>query len=128
MVFVDGSNLLVELSKRLEPRFPADEVPGPAVEISRELIQRKLLAVPQYDLVRLYWFGSFTGDDTGMLDARKRLRRSGFEPLLFKKEKKGREKAVVMALVGHESAAMSHRYTHVGKEALERAAGALPEI
>jgi integrase len=26
--------------------------------------------------------------------------------------------AVVMALVGHESAAMSHRYTHVGKEAL----------
>jgi integrase len=36
--------------------------------------------------------------------------------------------AVVMALVGHESAAMSHRYTHVGKEALERAAGALPEI
>ena len=30
--------------------------------------------------------------------------------------------AVVMALVGHESAAMSHRYTHVGKEALSRAA------
>ena len=26
--------------------------------------------------------------------------------------------AVVMALVGHESSAMSHRYTHVGKEAL----------
>jgi hypothetical protein len=26
-----------------------------------------------------------------------------------------------MALVGHESAAMSHRYTHVGKEALARA-------
>ncbi len=26
--------------------------------------------------------------------------------------------AVVQALVGHESAAMSHRYTHVGREAL----------
>ena len=36
--------------------------------------------------------------------------------------------AVVMALVGHESAAMSHRYTHVGKEALSRAAQSLPEI
>jgi integrase len=36
--------------------------------------------------------------------------------------------AVVMALVGHESAAMSHRYTHVGKEALARAAKTLPEI
>jgi integrase len=36
--------------------------------------------------------------------------------------------AVVMALVGHASAAMSHRYTHVGKEALARAAKTLPEI
>jgi integrase len=36
--------------------------------------------------------------------------------------------AVVMALVGHESAAMSHRYTHVGKEALAKAAKTLPEI
>jgi hypothetical protein len=33
----------------------------------------------------------------------------------------------VMALVGHESSAMSHRYTHVGKEALSRAAATLPE-
>ena len=36
--------------------------------------------------------------------------------------------AVVMALVGHESAAISHRYTHVGKEALSRATQSLPEI
>jgi integrase len=36
--------------------------------------------------------------------------------------------AVVMALVGHESAAMSHHYTHVGKEALNKAAGTLPQI
>jgi integrase len=36
--------------------------------------------------------------------------------------------AVVMALVGHESSAISHRYTHVGKEALARAAKTLPEV
>ena len=36
--------------------------------------------------------------------------------------------AVVMALVGHESAAMSRHYTHVGKEALARAAKTLPEV
>ena len=36
--------------------------------------------------------------------------------------------AVVQALVGHESAAMSARYTHVGKEALTRAAKTLPEL
>jgi hypothetical protein len=35
--------------------------------------------------------------------------------------------AVVMALVGHESGAMSQRYTHVGKESLNKAA-ALPEL
>ena len=36
--------------------------------------------------------------------------------------------AVVMALVGHESSAMSYRYTHVGKDALARAAKTLPEV
>ena len=36
--------------------------------------------------------------------------------------------SVVQALVGHESAAMSHRYTHVGKEALARAAKTLPKL
>ena len=36
--------------------------------------------------------------------------------------------AAIMALVGHESAAMSHRYTHVGMEALAKAAAAMPEI
>jgi site-specific recombinase XerD len=35
--------------------------------------------------------------------------------------------AVVTALVGHESAAMSARYTYVGKEALSKAAKSLPE-
>jgi len=36
--------------------------------------------------------------------------------------------AVVMAIVGHSSAAMSHRYTHVGKESLAKAAASLPEL
>ena len=34
--------------------------------------------------------------------------------------------AVVMALVGHESGAISQRYTHVGRDALQRAADSLP--
>ena len=36
--------------------------------------------------------------------------------------------AVVMAMVGHSSASMSHRYTHVGKEALSKAAASLPQL
>jgi integrase len=36
--------------------------------------------------------------------------------------------AVVQALVGHESKAMSQHYTHVGKEALAKAASSLPQI
>jgi hypothetical protein len=31
-------------------------------------------------------------------------------------------------IVGHESSAMSYRYTHVGREARERAAASMPEI
>jgi integrase len=36
--------------------------------------------------------------------------------------------AVVMAFVGHTSNAMSHRYTHVGSEALTKAVDSLPEL
>jgi integrase len=40
----------------------------------------------------------------------------------------GIPEAVVMELIGHESKAMSAHYTHVGMEALQKAAAALPEI
>lgn len=40
----------------------------------------------------------------------------------------GIPQAVVMELVGHDSKQMSAHYTHVGQEALEKAAAALPEI
>jgi len=40
----------------------------------------------------------------------------------------GIPEAAVMELVGHDSEQMSAHYTHVGREALERAAGALPEL
>ena len=33
--------------------------------------------------------------------------------------------AVVMALMGHESAAMSQRYTHVGKESLNKSSSSI---
>jgi integrase len=40
----------------------------------------------------------------------------------------GVPEAVVMEMVGHDSEQMSAHYTHVGREALEKAAEALPEI
>jgi integrase len=40
----------------------------------------------------------------------------------------GIPEAVVMEMVGHDSEQMSAHYTHVGREALERAAAALPEV
>jgi formylmethanofuran dehydrogenase subunit B len=36
--------------------------------------------------------------------------------------------AVVMALVGHDTVAMSQHYTHVGKEALAQAANKMPDL
>jgi integrase len=38
----------------------------------------------------------------------------------------GIPEAVVMELVGHDSEQMSAHYTHVGREALEKAAASLP--
>jgi integrase len=40
----------------------------------------------------------------------------------------GIPEAVVMEMIGHDSREMSKHYTHVGREALEKAAAALPEI
>src|SRR5260221_1907216 len=40
----------------------------------------------------------------------------------------GIPQATVEELIGHESAAMSALYTHVGREALEKATAALPEV
>jgi integrase len=40
----------------------------------------------------------------------------------------GIPQATVQELIGHESEAMSALYTHVGQEALEKAAAALPEV
>jgi integrase len=40
----------------------------------------------------------------------------------------GIPEAVVMELVGHDSKQMSAHYTHVGQEALKKAAAALPEV
>ncbi len=40
----------------------------------------------------------------------------------------GIPEAVVMELIGHDSKAMSAHYTHVGQEALEKAAAVLPEV
>ena len=36
--------------------------------------------------------------------------------------------AVVMEMIGHDSEAMSQHYTHVGKEALEKAADSMPNL
>ena len=36
--------------------------------------------------------------------------------------------AVIMALVGHDTVAMSQRYTHVGKESLANAAAKFPDL
>jgi integrase len=40
----------------------------------------------------------------------------------------GIPEAVVMEMIGHDSKQMSAHYTHVGREALEKAAAALPQI
>jgi integrase len=40
----------------------------------------------------------------------------------------GVPEAVVMEMVGHDSEQMPAHYTHVGREALEKAAASLPDL
>ena len=96
MGFIDGSNLLIELSKELDIDFRADKPPLPALKIAKLLIDflfRSQEKIP----IRKYWFASYQGSDEDHIRYAKELRQLTFEPVLFKKHE-GKEKGVDIAL------------------------------
>jgi uncharacterized LabA/DUF88 family protein len=96
MGFIDGSNLLIELSKVLKIDYRADKPPIPALRISKELINRYFQDEARIP-IRKYWFASYQGTEQDFRNYAKELRALGFEPVLFKKNK-GKEKGVDIAL------------------------------
>jgi uncharacterized LabA/DUF88 family protein len=96
MIFVDGSNLLIELSKFININFRADKPPLNAIILSKLLID-SFNKYDQWYIIRRYWFSSYQGDDKYFYSLKKSLRENNFEPILFKR-KSNKEKGVDIAL------------------------------
>lgn len=96
MMFVDGTNILVELSKYTQKNFRADKPPFAALE-TVALLLREIYKFNPLPFTRRYWFASYNGDEEYYFKYREKLRSTGFEPVLFKK-RGGREKGVDIAL------------------------------
>ena len=100
MVFIDGTNVLTEMAKRIEASYsaynPDDDVLQLATMSVDGLIQRLRGDAGLTDIVvmRKYWFGSHHGSQETCNHLRTYLRKREFEPVIFQKIKAGREKGV----------------------------------
>jgi uncharacterized LabA/DUF88 family protein len=102
MVFVDGSNFLIQLCKELEIiNFRAERPPGSIFTLAEKLIS-KATNISRYSsefaLIRRFWFSSYAGNDNDYSSLRIKLRELDFEPILFKKHQDKKEKGVDIAL------------------------------
>lgn len=96
MGFIDGTNLLIELSKEFQVKFRAEKPPLPALSMAKLLINHLFQGTGKIP-IRKYWFASYQGNDNDYIQYAKELRKLTFEPVLFKKHK-GKEKGVDIAL------------------------------
>jgi uncharacterized LabA/DUF88 family protein len=101
MVFVDGSNFLVQLSKELDIKLRADRPVRSVITLAEKLIS-KATSISRYASefahVRRYWFSSYAGNDENHSFLKRILRELDFEPILFKKHQDKKEKGVDIAL------------------------------
>jgi len=102
MIFIDGSNLLCEISRRYDLGYTENYKPPPAslLTLADTLINRAIDAgSASFNLIRSYWFGSIQGDDASVRATEQRLRELKYEPRLIKKPSAQRlEKGVDLAL------------------------------
>lgn len=98
MAFIDGSNLLRELSKELGVDFRADKPPFEALQIAKSLVHFLCKGRLGAGKIRYYWFSSYQGNEEDYNKLTTELRRLDFEPKIFKKKKEGKEKGVDIAL------------------------------
>jgi len=96
MVFVDGTNFLVQLSKHSGLDFRAEKPQWAAISMAAELLKQYNL-FKKIKLIRKYWFASYIGSEEFLIEYRSQLRQRGFEPKLFRK-RGNREKGVDIAL------------------------------
>lgn len=106
MIFVDGSNLLSGIGKRIGKEINAAKPTYNQLCLGNLLIDtlwsNRLRIDPMAgaingQVIRRYWFGSFIGDDKKEQELKQQLRNLNYEPVLFKKTK-DKEKRVDIAI------------------------------
>lgn len=102
MIFVDGTNFLVELSKELGIKFRAERPPLHSFELANQLIRwasdKCKKGSSDFITIRKFWFASYAGDEEDYNKLRKALRYIDFEPVHFNKDRGKPEKGVDIAL------------------------------
>jgi hypothetical protein len=99
MLFIDGTNFLVELFRAFELEFKAESPPPNAARVAYLLLFHSLSKhLGATRGIRHFWFASFTGNDTDKTEYEKRLRANYFTPVIFKKLRAQPEKRVDIAL------------------------------
>jgi uncharacterized LabA/DUF88 family protein len=110
MIFVDGTNLLTQLSKEIKVPSCVEKPTNAILEYSNVIIDKYTKAfvtnffqrdefTPYVNTItiRRYWFSSYKGSEDIGNNLKTELRCLGFEPVLFKKRGE-REKGVDIAL------------------------------
>lgn len=110
IVFIDGTNLLVELSKHIGVDFRADNPPESAITLASQYVSHVLHKHPpikrttgvvthvsSWLITRIYWYSSYKGNDETYHRLMDTIRTREYDPYLFKKSG-NREKGVDIAL------------------------------
>ena len=104
MLFVDGSNLLVEMFKAIGATQRAERPRDDAIHLAKAILWRATApllndqVVGPMRLIRTYRFGSIQGSPEYLEERRVVLHRAGYEPALFAKAKGRGEKGVDLAV------------------------------
>jgi uncharacterized LabA/DUF88 family protein len=98
MLYIDGTNFLIEVGKSLGVKFDPHRPPEIAFDLAKIVREWVQNAEEGNVLIRAYWFGSYHGTDKERSDLSEALHKRGFQPRLLRKEKHGPEKGVDMAL------------------------------
>ena len=103
-MFVDGSNMLIEMFASVGATHKADRPSDAAINLAKAILAKASAPfsrdheIGSMRLVRRYWFGSVQGSSDDLESRRTTLHRAGFDATLFHKVKGRDEKGVDLAV------------------------------